>query len=116
MEPHDFLEEGFYNICCIITLFASNEVCHLGESIYHHHDSILPLRDPWEGHDEVHANVIPRRLRNWQRSVKALVEVTLNHMKCSTPYDYLVNIPTHLGLIEVLLKCLKGRVDAKMTG
>jgi len=38
------LEEKIRNVCCIIKLVASNEVCHLGESIYHHHDNILPPR------------------------------------------------------------------------
>ena len=60
MEPHNFLEEGIHNIRCIITLVVSNEMRHLGELVYHNHDSILPPRGSWEGHDEVHANVIPR--------------------------------------------------------
>ena len=92
---------------------ASNEVCHLEESIYHHHDSILRPRVLLEDHN-VHTNVTPRPCRNQKRSVKALVEVTLVHVTCSTPYDHLVNVFTHLGLIKVLLEYLKGLVDIKM--
>ena len=60
MMPHNFLKEDIHNVRCIITLVTSNEVCHLGEPIYYHHDSILPLRGPLEGHDEIHANAILR--------------------------------------------------------
>ena len=60
MEPHNFLKEEICNVCYIITLVVSNEVCHLRELVYHNRDSILPPRGLWEGHDEVHSNVIPR--------------------------------------------------------
>jgi len=43
MELHILLEEEIQNVCCIITLVVSNKLCHLGESVYHNHDSIFPL-------------------------------------------------------------------------
>jgi len=60
MEPHNFLEEEIYNVCCIITIVASNVMCHLGESINNNQNSILPSRGSWEGYEEIHANIIPR--------------------------------------------------------
>ena len=60
MEPHNFLEEEIHNIHYIITLVVSNEVCHLRELIDHQHYIILSSEALWEGHDEVHANIIPR--------------------------------------------------------
>jgi len=71
MEPHNFLEEDVHNVGSIITFVVSNEVSHLEESIHYHHDSISSPSCPWEGHNEVHANVIPRPYRNWKRSVEA---------------------------------------------
>jgi len=47
-------------------------------------------------------------------SVKALVEVTLGHMTSDTPFDYFVDIPTHLGPRKVFLEHLKGLVNAKV--
>ena len=38
------------------------------------------------------------------------MEVTLGHMTNATPYDHIMNIPTHLRLIK---KYLKGIVDIK---
>jgi len=60
MEPHNFLKDELCNVGSIITLVACNEVSHLGESIYHYHDGIFFPRGSWKGHNEVHANVIPR--------------------------------------------------------
>jgi len=70
----------------------------------------------WNGYNEFHANIISRPQKNLKRIVKALVEVALGHMTCSTPCDHLVDIPTHLGPIEVLLEYFKGLTDAKVTG
>jgi len=60
MEPHNILKEDIHNVCQIITFVASNEMCHLGELINYYHNSILPSRGSWEGHDEVHINIITR--------------------------------------------------------
>jgi len=60
MKPYNFLEEEIRNICSIITLVASNKMCHLGEPINNYHYGILPLRGLWKGHNEVHAKVILR--------------------------------------------------------
>ena len=60
MESHNFLEEEICNVYCIITLVISNKACHLRESINYYHNSIIPSRGLWGGHDEVHANIIPR--------------------------------------------------------
>jgi len=43
------------------------------------------------------------------------VKVTLGHMTSDTPYDHLVDILTHLGLIKVFLEYLEVLVDAKLT-
>jgi len=58
MKAYNFLKEEVRNLCCIITLVASNELCYLGEPIDYYHNSILPSRSPWDGHDEVHVNII----------------------------------------------------------
>jgi len=60
MELYNFLKEEIHNVCYIITVVASNKVCHLGESINYHHNSILPSRGLWEGNNKVHANIILR--------------------------------------------------------
>jgi len=60
MEPPNFLKEEIYNVYSIITLVASNEMCHLEESIDKHYNSILSSRGPWKGYNKVYANVIPR--------------------------------------------------------
>jgi len=64
MEPHHFLEEKVRNVGSIITFVASNKVSHLGETIHCHYDSISSLWFPWEGHNEVYANIIPRPCKN----------------------------------------------------
>jgi len=60
MKSHDFLEEDIYNICSIITLVVSKEMCHLRELINNYHDGVLPSRGSWKGHYEIHTKVIPR--------------------------------------------------------
>ena len=60
MEPLNFLEEEMHNVCCIVRLVVGDEVRHLIELVYHKHDNILPPRGLQEGHNEVHASVIPR--------------------------------------------------------
>ena len=49
MEPHNFLEEEIHNVCCIIPLLEGNEMCHLGELIDNHYNSILPSKSPLGG-------------------------------------------------------------------
>jgi len=48
-------------------------------------------------------------------SLNALMEMTLSHVATSTPCDYLMDIPTHIRLIKMLLEYLKGLVDAKVS-
>jgi len=43
------------------------------------------------------------------------MEVTFSHVANVAPFDHLMDIPTHLGRIKVLLEYFKDFVDAKMT-
>jgi len=42
MKPQDLLKEEIRNICSVITLVASNEMCLLGEPINNYHDGVFP--------------------------------------------------------------------------
>ena len=72
MEPHNFIEEEICNVCYIITLVASNEVCHFRELINYHRNSNFPSRSPWEDHNEVYANIISNALRDLEEECKGL--------------------------------------------
>jgi len=43
------------------------------------------------------------------------MKMTLSHVTSVVSCDHLMNIPTHLGLIKMLLEYLKDLVNAKMT-
>jgi len=49
-----------------------------------------------------------------KRSVKALMKVTLSYVINVASYDHLMNVPTNLGPIKILLDYLKGLVNAKV--
>jgi len=68
MKLHDFLEEEIRNICSIITLVASNEMCRIGELINNYHDGIFPSKGLWKGHDEVHTKIILLRYQKQESS------------------------------------------------
>jgi len=60
MEPNDLLEIQLRNVASIISFVAWNKVCHLGKSIYNHHDCIISPLGSRCNDNEIHTNIIPR--------------------------------------------------------
>ena len=46
----------------------------------------------------------PKALKESKEECKSLGGMTLGHMTRGTPYDYFVDIPTHLGPIKLFLE------------
>jgi len=103
MEPHNFLEEEIHNVHSIITLMVSNKVFHLGELIDNHHIPSFYLKV--RGRAAMKPMLIdPKALKESKEECKSLGGMTLGHMTRGTPYDYFVDIPTHLGPIKLFLE------------
>jgi len=86
----------------------------LENRIHYYHDNIFFFpKGSWKGHNEVHANIILRLWGDRKRSVETLIEMTPSHVTNGATWDHLMNIPTHLEPIKMILEYLKGLLMTK---
>jgi len=95
----------------VITPLTRNEMSHLRELVYHHHDSIFAPFGHRESNYEVRAHILPRIIGNRQQ---ALMKLTVGHVTGRALGDHFTHIPSHLLPVKVFLKHVNSLVDTEM--
>ena len=72
VESNNLLEVEIGNLSGIMSSVAWHKVSHLGETINNHHDSILVSLSPWESHEKIKGDVLPRGHGDRKWGIKAM--------------------------------------------
>lgn len=96
MQLKHIVKEGLSNIQSCKRVRQRNEVSIFAQSIYHHHDDMLPI-GRGETLNKIHANLIPNfsRNRKWLEQTRIGSEVGFAPLTCSTLPDISVNVFVH---------------------
>src|SRR5919199_3000287 len=115
MKTYNLFKEQCCNHWSIIGGVARNKVCHLAESINHHHDRIFSPLGPWQSHNKIHTQILPRLTWNRKRGIQAFVKSGLSLMTARTSSNNSLYIFHHRRPMEMFIQNLQGLCNAKMT-